>query len=503
MKFKHVFLVALVGLALRILLDFLLYRDGYFYGKPWDTFTRTYLAWQWARNPYFAPADYFWLPLQFWLVGLAFRLIAPWMETSSLIVPVAINHLLLGGSLAITYWVATKLGGRLAGWLSVLLAVTLTGDVWVTYSALSEPLSIFLNLGTSALLLTWKETNSAGHKKIVLMIGLMVFLASATHYVGWFLSLFMILFFGGHVSRRFASRDRITVNGYRYAWLRSLMPYGIAFALILIFPLYWLYLNWAEFGNSLHFASLSAAYQASYAGQRSWLYRSAAPFLATWENAPGLIVSGTFSVPLVLYWKGWHWGVYLLPALFNFLVLAASSALALSAPDQEPRYMVMYIWVLLPFVASIIVQLLSNDAAARRVLGLGLAAFLLVLGTVQSFSYFNSFDANVRLAGLAAGRWLVSHGESERIVIEDQGFAERMVIPIVAGYPDRFVPVSGIEMLAAASGQSSTDSQVKHPLMTSALWIIRSKEIFQSVEAYVSLKQRFGSYRFVTLAAAQ
>ena len=30
-------------------------------------------------------------------------------------------------------------------------------------------------------------------------------------------------------------------------------------------------------------------------------------------------------------------------------------------------------------------------------------AFLLVLGMAQSFSYFNSFDANVRLTGLAAG----------------------------------------------------------------------------------------------------
>ncbi|MEJ2304007.1 MAG: hypothetical protein P8Y14_20965 [Anaerolineales bacterium] len=56
--------------------------------------------------------------------------------------------------------------------------------------------------------------------------------------------------------------------------------------------------------------------------------------------------------------------MYLLPAMFNFLVLAASSALALSAPDQGPRSMVMCIWVLLPFVASIIIQLLSNETVA-------------------------------------------------------------------------------------------------------------------------------------------
>ena len=91
---------------------------------------------------------------------------------------------------------AAKLSGRLAGWLSVLLAVTLTGDVWVTYSALSEPLSLFLNLGVSGLLLAGIGTNSPGRSKIVLRIGLMVFLASATHCVAWFLSILTILFSG-------------------------------------------------------------------------------------------------------------------------------------------------------------------------------------------------------------------------------------------------------------------------------------------------------------------
>jgi AAA+ ATPase superfamily predicted ATPase len=88
-------------------------------------------------------------------------------------------------------------------------------------------------------------------------------------------------------------------------------------------------------------------------------------------------------------------------------------------------------------------------------------------------------------------------------VIEDQGFAEHMVIPVVAGYPDRFVPVSGTEILAIANGRYSADSQVKDSSITNFLRIIRSKEIFQSFEAYVSLRQRFGSYHFVTLAAAQ
>lgn len=172
------------------------------------------------------------------------------------------------------------------------------------------------------------------------------------------------LIFGLYASYRFYSRDRLAEIGYWYAWIKDLMSHLITFALVLIFPLCWLYSNWAEFGNPFHFTSLAAGYQASYAGHRSLVYRSAAPFLTAWENAPGLIVSGIFSVPLFLHRKGWYWGVYLLPAMFNFLVLAASNALALSAPNQGPRSMVMYIWVLLPFVASIIIQLLSNETVA-------------------------------------------------------------------------------------------------------------------------------------------
>lgn len=144
--YPNIVIYLLLPIAIRVVLYSLLRSSGYFYGIPWDTFSRTHLSWQWAQHPYFAPSDVYWVPLQFWIVGFAYRLARPWLETSSILVPVFVNNMFLIGSMVITYLTSLRLGNRPAALLALLLASLFAGDVFVSYSGLSEPILIFFIL---------------------------------------------------------------------------------------------------------------------------------------------------------------------------------------------------------------------------------------------------------------------------------------------------------------------------------------------------------------------
>jgi hypothetical protein len=60
---RAVGLLVLAGMVARLGIYVGLAEKGWFYGVPWDTFSRTHLAWQWAQRPYFAAGDLYWLPL--------------------------------------------------------------------------------------------------------------------------------------------------------------------------------------------------------------------------------------------------------------------------------------------------------------------------------------------------------------------------------------------------------------------------------------------------------
>ena len=104
--------------------------------------------------------------------------------------PVAVNHIFFTGSLAVTGWVASKIGGVRSTAIAILLATTLAGDVWITYSGLSEPVSTFFALALSAVILAWflVGNRTADRVKLFLLGSVLVLLATATHYVGWFFS---------------------------------------------------------------------------------------------------------------------------------------------------------------------------------------------------------------------------------------------------------------------------------------------------------------------------
>lgn len=429
-----------LALLLRIGLDIALVNRGYFFGKPWDTFTRTYWAWRWAQHPFVSIPDDFWMPLQFWLVGLGYvvRRFLTGAETSSLGVPAITNHLFFIGSLILVSWIALQLNGRRSAFLAPILAASLAGDVWATFSGLSEPMSIFFTLGFSVAFMNWMkhQENPSAQGGDWLWMSLAAILAALTHLSGWFLVVFE-LGLGG-------------VNAVLALRRRSLKIFPLVLAGLPVFvPLGWLYMNWHDFGDPFHFIHLSTAAQASYAGQESLIRRFLTVPLVTWITTPLLVTVGLIAIFRELRRSGLRHGAYLLPGLVHFALLILTSTLALSAANQEPRYVGVYLWLLIPGVAAWLtdqVPKLVQTAGQRRLMpnlygwGWWLRVIAIVgiflVGIWQTFTFQNSFDPQVQQIAVATGEWLAS--KPGKVLIENISFAERVVIPVIAGYPDRF-----------------------------------------------------------------
>jgi len=445
--------LVVAALTVRVGIYLTLQWAGYFYGKPWDTFTRANLGWQWAQRPYFAAGDVYWPPLQFWLVGVGFFLSRPLTgNESNLLVPVAVNNLLFAGSLWVTCLAAGRLAGRLGfepllgATVAAVLAVSFGPDIWLGYSALAEPIYILLTLLSSYLFLERLRSPS-----LPVELGLVGMLAAAAHYLGWFLAAFC----AGFVLVRW--------------WLEGGFKGRLLVGLVLcgLFPALWLVENWRHWGEPLHFLRLAAAYQAPYAGSLDPAGRLLllANGLAAGVGILGLVgLVGAAAVAV----RCPEAVRYLLPGCWLMATLLLTTALGLSNPGQEPRYLVIFGWVLIPLLGAWISGLLMGRGIGRRTLALILLLALAGNGLHQAFQFENSFGPDVaELAGRVRD-WLRSN-RSARVVVEVElaeplaSFAERVVVPVVAGYPDRFdfvvatrntsVPPEGTADLVEAVGR--------------------------------------------------
>jgi hypothetical protein len=132
--------------VLRFFIYVWLYSKGYFYGIPWDSFSRTLMSYEWSKHPFFAPSDGYWLPLQFYIVGSIYKIIRPLNSTSDILVPIIINNIFFVGSLIITFSLVRNIVRKIVSAFLCILVAVFAGDIFVSYTALSEPILIFFIL---------------------------------------------------------------------------------------------------------------------------------------------------------------------------------------------------------------------------------------------------------------------------------------------------------------------------------------------------------------------
>jgi hypothetical protein len=439
----------LSALAGRFGIDLWLRSNGYFYGAPWDTFSRTDLSFQWSRSPYFAPSDGYWLPLQFWIVGSLFRLIHPWISYSEILVPVAVNHLLFLGSLALLYRLSRRAGGRAAGGLAVLLATVFSGDVLITYSGLCEPFLVFFILWASIELVGFWDATPDARPGRALRASVPALLSAATHYIGWFLAVFVALALMPDLLR--SVRDR------RFRWTATFVVASLLCAMV---PTIWLLNSVIHFGDPLHPMRAAKTLQADYMGQMPFAKRLIVPWRALVRHYWALAVPGALAALWALFRRP-RLLSSVAPAAFVFAWIWVTTALSFSAPYEEPRYFVFFVWALLPVLSAALVSL-PKRWGGRGIAASGLAVALMVVASFASLKWTkNSFGPEVERAAQLARVWLHSHPDG-RVSIEARGYAESGVIPVVAGDPRRFAILSQQQMegclpnLASCLGKGSS-----------------------------------------------
>ena len=132
--------------------------------------------------------------------------------------------------------------------------------------------------------------------------------------------------------------------------------------------------------------------------------------------------------------------LYLAPPAFTMGAIWLSTTMALSAPYQEPRYLVFAGWSAIPFIAALGVYFCQRPQIWLKTISLiRFAAFFLL--NISDITHFrNSFDVDVKKTAEIAGNWIERHpGTGGKVILEHTGFDEQIVIPISSGRPEWFI----------------------------------------------------------------
>ncbi len=468
------------ALAIRFIIYLWLNRAGYFYGIPWDTFSRTALSYYWSQRPYFSPADGYWLPFQFWLVGATYLLLKPLINTSEILIPVAINNLFLIGSMIIIYKFSQQVGGKAVGFIACLLIAIFAGDIFISYTALSEPILVFFLLLASYIIFLFFKSSDSKKAMLAILIAIATLLAASTHYIGWFLVFLVCVLFLPFLISSLRMKD----------WKLSLL-YCIAILICIAMPLAWLINNYLLFGDFLHMTQTAKLAQANYIGQIPITQRIFIPAKVLVKNFPAITTIGVFGVILAILFKRDALSFLIAPA-FILGAIWLSTLLAFSAPYQEPRYLVFWSWATIPFVALAASVLWASKGLV------GKAATILILGLVitinlQNISNFkNSFGLDVKETGIYAGNFLKQNPNHVQVLIEDYSYAERGVIPVIAGFPERFTLIPN----QIKKNQEYFDnyfSSLSYPWLA----IVRDKDLASQAETQRLSIQRIGDFYLI------
>jgi hypothetical protein len=199
------------------------------------------------------------------------------------------------------------------------------------------------------------------------------------------------------------------------------------------------------------------------------------------------VIAGAIMVPWTLA-RAPRGLFYFAPGVVHFSLLTLATAAARGDPYQEPRYLVLYLWFGVPFIAAGLSHLLQ---ASRKVLALAAACALLLIvgvGLVQSFAYQNAFAWDVKETGIVLGHWLRRSRPPKKILMEREGFAETLAIPVTSGYPDRFVSVTRDELISAIKG----GAEFRTPEI--GVWVLKDPVTVQTAAASVRVVRVIGDY---------
>ena len=482
---KSGLIVVLLAMVIRIVIYIWLYKADYFYGYSWDTFSRTYLSYLWFQKPFlFTPGGGYWLPFQFWIVGITYRLLSPLNLGAEILVPVVINNFFFIGTLFITYQIAFKMGGKTAGFLACILASIFSEDIFISYSAFSEPIWSFFILLAAYYTHEYVNKNYEKRNPTAFILSIIGFLAATTHYIGWFLMAFIGLLFIPTVIKLIydkKNRQQQIVNVILLWLFMALVPFS------------WFLRSYIVFNDFLRPFHAAAQYQQGYIGQMSIIERMLVPLSTLFGNYPAAAWSGLFCI---IFWAIKKPGIltYLWGIFFVFLGLCLTTIMAYSAPYQEPRYFVFLILGLLPLIAYTLSYIWINFAVVGKVFSVTIFLVYAISNLYQVYTFTNYFGPDVPQTAKQALLFLQQNPEKSAVILETDSFTEQTVIPITGKYFWKYEHVTTEEIF-----QSSDDlSTYFNEFAKNWLGIIKSEEVADKARTQGLDVTQIGSYYLIS-----
>lgn len=204
----------LLGLAAaKVVLAVALYDPAWIWLHQ-DDYCRALMAQAWGRSPYLCPSDLHWLPLPFYVYGLASRIDVQEQQ----LLFVVVSQLLAALTLVPVYRLGRAFFSRAAGLLAAGLYTFTAWQIVMSFSVLAEPVYYFVTLLGLWCFARWWTTARLGS-----LAGAAVFLglAALTRYEAWLLLVFVNVLVGVRLWRaRPPRREAVAVIALALApWL--------------------------------------------------------------------------------------------------------------------------------------------------------------------------------------------------------------------------------------------------------------------------------------------
>ena len=210
-----------------------------------DDYPRLVLAMQWARTPFLAPIDRYWLPLPYWIYGPWYALAGRWL---GLYAHLPLSGALVGLSVALLMALCREIetGGPRpnparvseALWLAFALPFTIPILYYVASSGLSE--TVYLpSLALTMLAMTRFIERPSHGRRLWLLAAAILFQLS--RYEGWPLS-FTAVGLAHLLTWRKTS-----------AMPRQWAGWALGYLALFLVPAAWMALNYQAHGSALHF----------------------------------------------------------------------------------------------------------------------------------------------------------------------------------------------------------------------------------------------------------
>lgn len=428
--------LALVALAaLKVVLAAALYDPGWVWLHQ-DDYCRTLMAWKWAQHPYLYPSDLHWLPLPFYVYGLA-----AWIrggEDLHLTFTVVSQAMMILALVPI-YDLGRTLFSRRVGLVTAVLYTACAWQTVMSFSALAEPLYYLLMISAACLFVRWWRGG-----RLAPLAGAMACLAAATlaRYEAWvFVGLFDL---AGVV--RLASRRRAG---------RPVLTHAVVLLTPWIGPGLWVLANLRVLGVPLEFygANRHAFYEANYKLTR--LQRAVRYPWAFVRLSPPLTA---LLVLAVARWRAWGLRRATMLAAVAVAHFAILTALYIngSGPSFVDRIVLVHLFLLMPATAAALVAVCDRIRPNGRTWPAVIVALIIAWGALDARDmivhrrhgdYILQGDEYLRLADYL--RATLPHESGDAAV---HGHDVSMYVRVLSGMPNRVHDVRAedvAEVLAA------------------------------------------------------